>query len=49
MTELEQKILAIAEEIKPPFAMCYDGKNYFKLELSYRLRELVIPPKGPSK
>ena len=45
MTELEREILALAEEIKPPVAMCYDDKNHFKLELSYRLRELVIPTK----
>ena len=46
MKTLEERVLELAEEIKPPFAMCYNAKNYFALELSYKLRELVIPPTG---
>ena len=43
---LKQRIRNIADQIKPPFAMCYDDKNYFKLELSYELNETLIERGG---
>ena len=41
LEQLRVAISSLATELKPPVAMCYDEKNYLRLELSYRLRELV--------
>ena len=40
LAAVREKVLAISDKIKPAFAMCYDEKNYAKLELSYTLREI---------